>query len=127
MSELLSRTRLAVFLAAVSLAVGCNREAAAPASAPAATPPREVVVDIHSYARPDEAHVTDVALDLRADLEAKRLAGTATLTFQRRPGATEIVLDSRDLDIEKVADGEGAELKYTLGPADPIKGQPLTI
>jgi len=84
-------------------------------------------VDIHSFARPADARVTHVALDLRADMQAHELRGTATLTVQRRPGATELVLDTRDLDIEKVADGSGAALAHALGDADPVKGRPLTV
>ena len=48
--------------------------------APAAT---TVVRDLHSFARPEEARVTHVALDLTADFAAQALAGTATLTLAR--------------------------------------------
>ena len=113
-------------LAAVSLAA-CSGgpDTASPASEPAAV--HEIVTDIHSFARPAEARVTHLALDLRAAMAARQLQGTATLTVQRRPGATELVLDTRDLDIEKVTDGGGGALKYTLGEADAVKGRPLTI
>jgi aminopeptidase N len=84
-------------------------------------------VDVHSFARPAEARVTHVALDLRADMQAHELRGTATLTVGRRAGATELVLDTRDLEIEKVTDGGSAVLERGLGDADPIKGQPLTV
>ena len=60
-------------------------------------------------------------------MQAHELRGTATLTLQRRPGATELVLDTRDLDIEKVADGSGAGLEHALGDADPVKGRPFTV
>ena len=39
--------------------------------------------DIHSFARPDEARVTHVALDLTADFAAQTLSGRATLALQR--------------------------------------------
>ena len=38
--------------------------------------------DVHSYARPREARVTHVALDLRTDFAARRIGGTATLDVQ---------------------------------------------
>ena len=60
-------------------------------------------------------------------MQAHELRGTATLTLQRRPGATELVLDTRDLDVEKVADGSGASLEHALGDADPVKGRPFTV
>ena len=113
-------------LAAVLLgACSSGREPAPPTSELAAGD--EVVTDIHSFARPADARVTHLALDLRADMAARQLQGTATLTVQRRPGATELVLDTRDLDIERVTDSGGATLKHALGEADPIKGQALTV
>jgi aminopeptidase N len=93
---------------------------------PAASAPA-VPEDIHSFARPSDARVTHVALDLRADTAARQLHGTATLTVQRRPGGSDLILDTRDLDVEKVADGTGNALEHSLGSVDPIKGQPLTI
>ena len=46
----------------------------------------EAARDTASYARPEIARVTHVALDLDADFEAQRMAGTATLDIQAAPG-----------------------------------------
>ena len=43
--------------------------------------------DVHSYARPEIARVTHVALVLDADFVARRLAGRATLDMQAAAGA----------------------------------------
>ena len=75
--------------------------------------------DMHSYARPWEARVTHVALDLTADFAAKTLAGSAVLEVQRAAGAKEIVLDTKGLTIERVTGAGGAALKFVLGTADP--------
>jgi aminopeptidase N len=83
--------------------------------------------DIHSYARPWEARVTHVALDLTADFSAKTLAGSATLDVERAGGAREIVLDTKGLTIERVTAANQAPLNFTLGAADAILGQPLTV
>ncbi len=83
--------------------------------------------DIHSFARPDEARVTHVALDLHADFAAKVLSGRATLTIERSRDAGEIVLDTSDLTIESVSEAGGSALPFVLGPADPILGQALTV
>jgi aminopeptidase N len=91
------------------------------------TDPSETARDIHSFARPADARVTHVALDLRAHFTDKRLSGTATLTLERRPGATELVLDTRDLDILGVADLDGASLPHALADPDPILGRALTV
>ena len=83
--------------------------------------------DIHSFARPVEARVTHVALDLRADFAEKRLSGTATLTVARQHAATELVLDTRELEILRVTDGRGAALAHALAEADPILGRALRV
>ena len=83
--------------------------------------------DIHSYARPWEARVTHVALDLDADFTAKTLAGSATLDVERAAGARQIVLDTKGLTIERVTTQGDAPLTFALGDADPILGRPLTV
>ena len=98
----------------------------APAAAPAIAP-ADYVRDIHSYARPEIARVTHVSLDLTADFEAKTLSGTAALDVTAEPGANEIVLDVRNLDIRDVRDAAGNPLQFETGPNDAILGQPLTI
>jgi leukotriene-A4 hydrolase len=86
-----------------------------------------LVRDTHSFARPDEARVTHVALDLTADFAAKSLAGTATLTVARAPGARTIVLDTRGLAVSGMTAGDGRVLEFTRGPVDPVLGQALTV
>jgi hypothetical protein len=83
--------------------------------------------DIHSYARPWQARVTHVALDLTADFAAKTLAGSATLNVDRAAGAKQIVLDTKGLAVERVTDKDGTPLTFTLGNADAILGRPLTV
>jgi len=85
------------------------------------------VSDPHSYARPRESRVTDVALDLRADFDRRVLEGRATLTLASADDAREVVLDTRGLEIAGVEDAGGRPLAFALGPADPILGRPLTI
>ena len=84
-------------------------------------------VDTHSFARPLEARVTHVALDLNVDFDTKRIGGTATLDIQRRPDAKEIVLDDNGLEIEGVADASKEPLQFKVGARDPNLGTPLAI
>src|SRR5687767_3210112 len=88
--------------------------------APVSAPEPVAARDIHSAARPEEARVTHVDLDLRADFQEKRLAGTATLDLEVAPGARRVVLDTRDLEIEQVTGGGGAVLEWAVGDTDPI-------
>jgi len=99
--------------------------AAAPEVAPILTTPD--AVDTSSWARPREARVTHVDLDLTTDFAARRLTGTAGLDILAAPDAREVVLDTLDLTILSVVDGEGRALPWTLGEADGGKGAPLTV
>jgi hypothetical protein len=99
-----------------------------PAAAPAvAAAPVEYVRDVHSYARPEIARVKHVSLDLNTDFATGTLSGPAALDVTAEPGAEEIILDVRNLDIQSVRDASGAALTFRTGDNDPIMGQPLTI
>ena len=116
--------RCACAVVALALTIGCGKT-----DPPAETDRRVSSAqerDIHSYARPDEVRVTHVALDLRADFDARVLSGTATLSLQRNGSASEVVLDDKGLDIRTITGG-GSDLKFTLGEDDHILGRSLTI
>lgn len=87
--------------------------------------------DIHSFARPEEAVVRHLALDLDVDFGRKQLTGSATLTIDNLSGGRELVLDANGLTIERVtlpdADSAGSETTFTLGGAQPFLGSKLTI
>ena len=85
-------------------------------------------VDPHSFAKPDEAVVRHIDLDLKVDFGAKQLSGTAALEIENRAGVSEIYLDSRGLQIEKVTLGtNGEETTFRLGDEVDFLGQPLII
>jgi leukotriene-A4 hydrolase len=84
-------------------------------------------VDIHSFAKPLEARVTNLALDLDVDFDASQVFGTATLDIQKKEGAKEIILDNKGLVIESIVDGAGASLDYKVGAVDENLGAPLAI
>ena len=83
--------------------------------------------DWHSFARPEVARVTHVALDLALDFEARRIGGTATLDLQAADGAQEIVLDNKGLEISAVTDAQGQALPFAVGEGDAIRGHPVTV
>ena len=84
-------------------------------------------VDPYSYAKPLEARVANVDLDLALNFDTKRVSGTAALDVIAKPGVREIILDSKGLEIAGVTGADGKPLKWTLGAADPDKGAPLTV
>ncbi|WP_367347025.1 M1 family metallopeptidase [Stenotrophomonas bentonitica] len=124
---------------AVALAAGCSKEPAAPTAAPAAQPSAANAVkaanrshDESSYAEPDKVVIQDLALDLKLDFDARQIGGTATYTLDwKDKAAKQLVLDTRELTIEKVeavgADGKTTPLQFVLAPADKVFGSKLTI
>ena len=83
--------------------------------------------DTSTYARPEIARVTHVALDLALDFDAKDVFGTATLDIMAADGADEIVLDSDGLRISGITDAHGAALDFTIGEHDEKLGEPVTV
>jgi aminopeptidase N len=104
------------------LATACTREAPPPATAPAAFAP-----DVHSFARPADARVTHVALDLQVDFTTRVLGGRATLTVARRPGVPDLILDTQGLQVRQVLDERRQALLFRLDPAVEHLGQALVI
>jgi aminopeptidase N len=119
--------------AALMLTACQSREAPAPAPTAETKPMIAPIlntpdaVDVHSFAKPLDARVTHVALDLAVDFAAKSVAGTATLDLQARPGVGEIVLDDKGLQIAAITAADGKPLPFKVGAVDPILGAPLTI
>jgi aminopeptidase N len=129
--------RLAAATLALLLASACTTVPAAnvaPASQPAqgdalvspilTTPEAR---DTSTYAQPEVARVTHVALDLALDFAAKDVFGTATLDIHARPNADEIVLDSDGLRISSITDPAGNALPFEIGAHDEELGAPLTV
>jgi len=123
---------------AVALAAGCAKEPVAPTVEPVAEKPAAAVNtvsrshDESSYAEPDKVAITDLALDLKVDFDARQIGGTATYTLEwKDKAARQLLLDTRELSIEKVeavaADGSTSPLPFTLAPADKVFGSKLSI
>lgn len=132
---------LAALCVSASVTASTPRNRAAHAQvAPILTGPD--ALDSQTYAHPEVARVTHVALDLALDFDARRIEGTATLDIQAAPGARDdgaapspgrrvggpvIVLDSKGLEVQAVTGPSGRALPFTLGANDATKGQPLTV
>ncbi|WP_255573801.1 M1 family metallopeptidase [Erythrobacter sp. SCSIO 43205] len=83
--------------------------------------------DDQTFAKPQEARVTHLDLDLAVDFEAKTIGGTAVLDVLASQNAEEIILDSNGLRISAVTDEAGNDLAFALGDTVEGKGEPLTI
>ncbi len=98
-------------------------------------------LDYHSFANTDQFRITHVDLDLRVDFDSQTLRGQIGMRIDRvDPGATQLVLDTRDLIVHAVTQratnvlGAEADAKapwvdrpFRLDKADPILGSALVI
>ena len=84
-------------------------------------------VDPYTYAKPLDARVANVDLDLALDFDAKQVKGVAGLDIVAKPDVRRVVLDTKGLDINSVVAAGGKPLEWKLGAADPEKGAPLTV
>ncbi len=135
--------QFAALFAAAGIIGACSRDAPPPES-PAPSPPAETVEvppvdatdlrpadarpDPHSFANTDAVVVTHLDLDLTADFDTARLAGTATLDITRHGETDRLVLDADDLEIRSVSllpSGDAAS--FALSPDDPELGSALVI
>ncbi|HRH37535.1 MAG TPA: M1 family metallopeptidase [Flavobacteriales bacterium] len=82
------------------------------------------VMDQHSNARPEEARITHLDLDLAVDMVAKRITGTASYDVEAK--GDRIILDTDGLLIRNVTDASGTALKYMLGDST-FLGRALTV
>ncbi|WP_414707259.1 M1 family metallopeptidase [Rudaea sp.] len=89
-------------------------------------------LDPHSYAQPDKVRVTALDLDLSVSFDKHELAGSATLDLDwRDKAARELVLDTRDLKIDKIEavdkSGKWSEAKFSLDQPEALRGSALRI
>lgn len=119
---MLRRTLLTTLVATPVLA-SCATEGT---TGPAVDPMAPLPEDNSSYARPAEARVSHVSLDLTADFDRKVFSGTCKLTIAARPDAREIVLDNKGLVIRSVK-ANGRDLQYTVGTHHDVLGAPMTV
>jgi aminopeptidase N len=129
--------RTCAFALSAILLAACTRqpatsESTAPHPAEATSAVTAIDHDEQSYAEPEKVRITVLALDLAIDFTQKQLAGTATYTLDwKDPQATALVLDTRDLTIEKAegadASGQWTPLQFATATRDPILGSKLTI
>lgn len=86
------------------------------------------MTDPHSFAKTDEAIVKDLDLDIKVDFESKTISGKASYKIENKTGTDTIILDTRDMDIEKVTEGVDETMsEFEMGPETPFLGKALKI
>lgn len=89
--------------------------------------PDLVVTDPHSCARPAEAKIQHLDLELEPDFEKRIIKGVARYRITAAMGATALWLDTRGLIIEDVKLGADQKTNYQLMPEQEYLGRPLKI
>jgi aminopeptidase N len=111
--------------------VGAAMLLAACGEPPGASPAAPVPRDAASYANVDAFVAKHLAFDLTADFDARTLSGMVEIAFERRDAsASEVVLDTRDLEIRQVEIGQNpgwTKTSFTLDAATPAFGSALRI
>lgn len=87
--------------------------------------------DVHSYSNPEEILVKHVDLDWNILFDQKIIKGSATLIIENSANSNTLILDTRDLKIEKTEtsnDGKTYQsTKFELGSVDKFLGSSLKI
>ena len=84
-------------------------------------------LDTHSFARPKEAVVTHLNWDAKVNFDLKKIQAKATLTIKTSAEAKQLILDTKNLAITSVMNGNNEVLNFVLGKEQPHLGTPLTI
>ena len=84
--------------------------------------------DPYSFARPWEALVTHISLDLTVNFDEKTLTGRASLSIDTEAGVRQLHLDGGDLVIERITLGtDEVPTEFELGEDIKLLGRPLII
>ena len=84
--------------------------------------------DPHSYADDEQPRVVRLVWRARVDFPSRTIEADARLILSDMIMLSgPLDLDTRDLTILEVSDGEGRALAFSLGPPDPIRGARLRV
>jgi len=87
--------------------------------------------DPHSYARPAEAVVKHLDLDIEANFEKHIIEGTATLTIEKGENAKVLHLDAKEIGTKNIwiqdTEGNTKSASFHSDKSDPILGKDLEI
>ena len=85
--------------------------------------------DPHSFAVPSEAVMTHLKWEATVDFDEKRISGVATISINTSDDAEHLILDTKNLEIQKVTLGNSEDsASFELGEgANPHMGKSLKI
>ncbi len=84
--------------------------------------------DVHSFANPVKALVKHLDLDIKVDFATKLISGKASWTIENPANGTEIVFDTRQLQIDRITLGDDEKATtFSLGDEVEYLGRPLKV
>jgi leukotriene-A4 hydrolase len=83
--------------------------------------------DLHSFAKPKEAVITNLSLSIEVDMDKQIISGVANYTIEKSANATLIWFDTKQLNIEKVLLNENIKTNFQLSPEKPFLGRGLSV
>ncbi|WP_394200517.1 M1 family metallopeptidase [Shewanella waksmanii] len=84
--------------------------------------------DYHSFANVDEVSVKHISLAVDVDFAQQQLSGQVKLHLSFHDiDCRTLLLDSRDLIIQRIEDAHGRSLSYQMGASDEMLGQCITV
>jgi leukotriene-A4 hydrolase len=108
-----------IALIALVAVLGCSKKESAE---------KAVVKDIHSYAKPEEAVVKHLDLEIAVDFDTQSISGKASWEIENVSKGKRIIFDENTLEISKVTLGTDEKAtKYVLGPDSEFHGRPLEV
>ncbi len=87
-----------------------------------------IVQDIHSYAQPQQAIVKHLSWEAQVDFDSRTITAVARLDIEAAQKVQELILDTKDLHIDRITLGEQEELTtFQVGAYNQHMGSPLNI
>ena len=86
-----------------------------------------IIMDKHSFAKPLEAVMKHLNLDITVDFKTKTIKGKATCLIKNLGGVSKFYIDTKDLQIEKVELSNAQATTFRLGEEKLFLGKALEI
>lgn len=83
--------------------------------------------DPHSFSNPNQVVVSHLTWEATVDFQTKTIDAVAAWDIENLSGSNVLILDTKDITVNKVVDALGNPLKFSLGNTDAILGQSLQI
>ncbi len=81
----------------------------------------------HSFGNQEAIAINHIHLNLDVSFESNQLIGFAKIKFTNLNGTNVLILDQKELIIEKVTTNKDEVLDFSIGPKNPDLGSPLLI